>query len=361
MLVSVFAVLLSVGVLMYYIYGNKGNNVNMSDVTTEIKEATFDGSDEYNITLEKSITITKEGIYYLTGTLDGEITINTDGDVKLVLENVSITNSNGPAINVENANVVYIELKGTNTIDSTVNDEIDGAIYSTDDIVLLGTGTLNITSNLDGIKSKDSILVESGTITINSCEDGLHSNDSLKINGGTITIKSSDDGLHANDVLEINDGTIKIDAAEGIEATYVKINGGTVTINASDDGINAAQKSDNYTPTIEINGGVITITMGQGDTDGLDSNGNLYINGGTLTITGQSPFDYDLEAKYTGGKMIINGEETTTITNQFANSMGGGMPGGMQGQQGNQGMTPPDGDMQMPQGEQGNRQRPTKR
>lgn len=67
--------------------------------------------------------------------------------------------------------------------------------------------------------------------------------------------------------------------------------------------------------------------MGQGDTDGIDANGNIYINGGTITISGQSPFDYDGEAKYTGGKLIINGTETTEITNQF-----GGM--GLSGQGG---------------------------
>ena len=68
--------------------------------------------------------------------------------------------------------------------------------------------------------------------------------------------------------------------------------------------------------------------MGQGDTDGIDSNGNLYINGGTINITANSPFDYDGEAKYNGGTIIVNGEETNTITNQM---MGGG-PGG-QGEQ----------------------------
>ena len=65
--------------------------------------------------------------------------------------------------------------------------------------------------------------------------------------------------------------------------------------------------------------------MGQGDTDGIDSNGNLYINGGTINVTCNSPFDYDGEAKYNGGTLIVNGEETNTITNQF---MGGGPMGG---------------------------------
>ena len=68
----------------------------------------------------------------------------------------------------------------------------------------------------------------------------------------------------------------------------------------------------------------LILAKSQGDTDGMDSNGNLYINGGTINITGQSPFDYDGEAKYNGGTIIVNGETTNTITSQM---MGGGMGG----------------------------------
>ena len=57
---------------------------------------------------------------------------------------------------------------------------------------------------------------------------------------------------------------------------------------------------------MEINGGYVTITMGQGDTDGIDSNGNIYINGGTI---------------------FVNGEETDKITNQFENGGMGGFGG----------------------------------
>ena len=117
-----------------------------------------------------------------------------------------------------------------------------------------------------------------------------------------------------------------IDASEGIEGTYVKINNGTINISASDDGINAGNKSKNYNTTVEINGGKITIKMAAGDTDGIDSNGNLYINGGTIDITGNSPFDYDGEAKYNGGTLIVNGETTNTITNQFMGGRNMNMP-----------------------------------
>ena len=98
-----------------------------------------------------------------------------------------------------------------------------------------------------------------------------------------------------------------------------------MNISASDDGINAAQKSDQYTPTYEQSGGEVTIVMGSGDTDGVDSNGNIYINGGTIDISGQSTFDYDGTAEYNGGSIIENGTETNTITNQL---MGGGPGGG---------------------------------
>ena len=64
--------------------------------------------------------------------------------------------------------------------------------------------------------------------------------------------------------------------------------------------------------------------MGSGDTDAVDSNGNLIITGGTLDITAQSPFDYDGVCQKTGGTLIVNGTETDTISNQM---MGGGMGG----------------------------------
>ena len=64
--------------------------------------------------------------------------------------------------------------------------------------------------------------------------------------------------------------------------------------------------------------------MAAGDTDGVDSNGDLYINGGTINITGQSAFDYDGEAVNNGGTIIVNGSRTDTIPNQEFGGMKGG-------------------------------------
>ncbi len=152
----------------------------------------------------------------------------------------------------------------------------------------------------------------------------------IAIEGGTLNIKAADDGIHATTVCTVDGGELNITAGEGIEATQIVINDGVVTISATDDGINAGQKSKSLSVGITVNGGEIHITMGAGDTDAVDSNGNLYVNGGTINITASSPFDYDGSAKYTGGTIIVNGVTTNAITNQM---MGGGMggPGGQRG------------------------------
>jgi len=187
------------------------------------------------------------------------------------------------------------------------------------------TGNANVDS-LKGLKAVSLIVIDGGTFNINTTDDGIHSNGNIIIDNGTFTINSNDDAIHADGKIEINEGTLNIDAAEGIEATYVLINGGTININASDDGINAGNKSSAYSVKIEINGGYITIKMASGDTDGIDSNGNIYINGGTIDITANSPFDYDGEAKYTGGTIIVNGTTTNEITNLMMGGMNGGNP-----------------------------------
>ena len=90
----------------------------------------------------------------------------------------------------------------------------------------------------------------------------------------------------------------------------MQLNGGDVEVYATDDGINASYKSDSLgTPVLEINGGNLAISMAQGDTDALDSNGYLYINGGTVDISAQFAFDYDLGAQMTGGTVYVNGEQ----------------------------------------------------
>ena len=321
----------------------------------------------------QDVSITSAGVYVLSGTASSvTVTVDAadDDKVQIVLSGASITNSSAPAIYVKNADKVFVttadgtynslSVTGAFTADGDTNT--DAVIFSKDDLVMNGLGTLTISSTENGVSCKDDLKITGGAISITSEADAIEANDSIAIADGTITISSRKDGLHAeNDeddstgwiyicggtldisassdgiqgttVVQIDDGTVTVTGSEGIEATYVQINGGNIKVTASDDGINASNKSSQYTPTAEFNGGYVYISMGQGDTDGIDANGNLYINGGTLDIYANSPFDYDGEAQYNGGTIMVNGETTNQITNQF---MGGGMGGmgGMGGQPG---------------------------
>lgn len=337
--------------------------LSKSDIfTSRDLEQIVDTSEATNYTVSDNtnITITEEGTYVISGYADNVTIIvdATDEDkIDLVLDNLTIENASTPCIYVENADKVFISLvensslivTGSFTSDGTANT--DAVIFSKDDLVIKGTGTLvinstdngitskddlkitggtiNITSSNDALEANNAIAIAAGNITINSKKDGLHaeydedtSKGYIYISGGNLNVTASDDAIHATTTLVIDGGTIDLNAREGLEATYVQINDGVINISASDDAINAGAKSNSYTPTIEINGGDLTITMGQGDTDAIDSNGNLYINGGTINIIAQCPFDYDLEAKYTGGTIIVNGKETNTITNQMTGGNG---------------------------------------
>ncbi len=339
-----------------------------------------DTSEAQSITVSdgKNVTIEEAGVYVLSGTAN-EVTVTVyatdDAKVQLVLDGLTIVNTDAPCIYVKNADKVFItttegsentlSVTGTFTTDGSTNT--DAVIFSKDDLTLNGLGTLIIESTDNGISGKDDLKITGGTLVITAADCGIEAHDSIRISGGNITvtagndalhaeydddntvgyiyicggsliIKAGDDGIHATTIAQIDGGEITVSAAEGIEATWVQVNGGSVSITAGDDGINAARKSTAYSVLFEMNGGELSIVMGQGDTDGIDSNGDLYINGGTVNITGQSPFDYDGTARYNGGTIIVNGEETNSITNQLMGGMGGfGGPGGMGGNPGGNG------------------------
>lgn len=287
---------------------------------------------EYSITLSDSqsssscssvafsgntVTITEAGNYILFGSLsDGQICVDTDKEsrVHLNLAGVRITSFDSAAIYVRSADKVVIILEdGTdNTLISsgsfvqTDENNVDAAVFSKDDLTIKGNGTLTVTAS-DG--------------------HGIVSKDDLKIKGGLVSVTSARKALSANDSVTIDDGNLTLNAGtEGMEANNVVINGGSISIQAGDDGINATFLSDVSRPAIEMNGGSLTIVMGAGDTDGIDSNGDLVMTGGTIDVTASSAFDIDGSISFTGGRVFINGQQVDSIPNQM---MGTGGFGGM--------------------------------
>ncbi|MFD1605434.1 carbohydrate-binding domain-containing protein [Flavobacterium artemisiae] len=295
-----------------------------------------------------------EVAYEITGsTTDGMLKIYSDKKYKLTLNGVSIKNNDGPAINIQSGKRAFIVLSGTNTLEdgatyATSTEDQKGTFFSEGQLILSGTGSLNITANnKHGIAADDYVRVQSGTITITKAvSDGIHTNDGVYIDGGTLNINASSDGIEAEEgPIVINAGTITITAADdGITASYdtdttidpyLVINGGTITITttgtggegieskstltindgtinikAVDDGINAGK-------AIYINGG--TIVSYSTTNDGIDSNGTLTVTGGkTFAIGAKSPeegFDCDSNTfKITGGLLVGAGGATSSPT-----------------------------------------------
>lgn len=349
-----------------------GSIIDASSLFTDRDlEQTADTANATEITVKsgEDITISEEGVYVISG-MATDCTITVDADsaakVQLVLDGVNITNADAPAIYVLSADKVFVTTASGSSNDLTTTGEfaaigdvtnIDGVIFAKDDLVLNGQGTLTINSSASGIVGKDDVKVTGGTYNITATEHGIQGKDSVAIADGTFNITAGTDAIHAkNDedltlgyayitggtfnlngasdgiegyaVVQIDGGDITIDSQEGIEGTYIQINGGTIDIAATDDGINASDKSSEYDIVLEINGGDVSVNMASGDTDALDSNGSLFITGGTVNITAQSAFDYVANASMTGGTVIVNGEQVSEIT---ASMMGGGMMGGPQG------------------------------
>lgn len=231
----------------------------------------------------------------------------------------------------------------------------------------LTAGSKGLNSGNDDDAREGSIYIAGGTFTIKSEDDSIHADGSCIIAGGTYTIAAGDDGIHANYDTVITDGSITItDSYEGIEGRRITVSGGTINLTASDDGINAAtggssdeqrmpggqqgefggfgrqkgadvqsqdgqqsqemqmpqdgqQPQEMQAPAsrsasdddvyVKITGGTITVNAGG---DGIDSNGNLYITGGTVyvagpTSNGDGALDYEEEVSITGGTLIAAG------------------------------------------------------
>ena len=309
------------------IYLNNGKKTVITLADNTVNTLTDSKNYEYSVT--ESDETTGETKYEPNAALFSKkaLTINGNGSLEVLSKN-----NNGIGCKDE------LKIMSGNIKVQAVNNAIRG-----NDFVIIKDGEITAVSESgDGIKStkennaaKGFVYIEGGNITVDAYEDALQAVTLLAVNGGKLTLSADDDAMHCDNNLEINAGEVNIlKSYEGIEATVINITGGKIHVKSEDDGLNATvgnsssanggTNSDDrfgggmfgggdrfggggsmqYQAACKVNisGGYLCVDAGG---DGLDSNGDLTVSGGSVIVNG--PTNSGNSALDANGTILTNG------------------------------------------------------
>lgn len=261
------------------------------------------------------VHITQPGAYSLSGSLSqGQIAIDLGEDaeddptavVTLVLNGLDINCDVAPAIIFYNVYECADAENPTKDVDT----------YAAGANVIIADGTENTVSG-----SYVARIYKPGTVVLN--EEGTEVEDAKKLHkyDGAFYSKMSMNifgGESGNGVLNINARN------EGLDSEmHLSINGGNIDIRSGNDGINTNEDGVSVTT---VNGGTLNILVSgeTGEGDGIDSNGWLVINGGTVvaqacSFSGDAGIDSDMGIHINGGRVIASGHMLDRIEDSAQN------------------------------------------
>ncbi len=245
-----------------------GNNTSLTEDEVSILQSTNENTiylkgDSVETSVQGTsidntiLTISSPGSYIITGTLnDGQILVDCQetGTVELVFYNANISNSTNSPVFIKNCKKTLLVLAedSVNSLNDASeytymdaeNEEPSACLFSKDDLVICGGGSLTVNGNFNnGIASKDTLKITGGTIEVTSENNGIKGKDCLMIAGGSFTVTSKGDGLKSDNS----------DTSLG----YVSISDGTFTIISEEDAIQAESM-------LKVTGGTFDITTGNG-------------------------------------------------------------------------------------------------
>lgn len=274
------------------------------------------------------VHITKPGRYVLMGELSkGQIAVdlgedaeeNPEAVVTLILNGVDITCAVAPAV------IFYNVFECGEADEETATKDVDTSKTGANVIIADGTEN-NINGSYVAKIYKSYELNEDGTEVVDSKK--LHKYDGAFYSKKSMNIDGGDKG----------DGILNINAEnEGLDSElHLTINGGNINIVSGNDGINTNE--DNVSVTT-VNGGNLNIICDgkTGEGDGIDSNGWIVINGGTVnaqacSTSGDAGIDSDKGIYINGGTVVasgnmldrISGGDATYAVFSFASRQKGG-------------------------------------
>lgn len=332
-----------------------GENYELADGETE-PDATFYSKEDLVINGSGSLTVTgnysngirsKDDLILISGTYNVTAQNNAikgKDSVAIRGGDYTLTTTAGDGIqanNDEDAEKGYVAIdggsfaitSGQDAIQAETNLSLQNAQMSLQTAEGAGSTNLDTEGSYKGLKAGGALVVASGNYELNTADDALHADETVAINGGTITATTGDDGIHGDNSVTINEGTVTISQSyEGIEASEIYFKGGEVNVTATDDGINAGGGSDTESAGqfgadsfagggpgggdqaddskfIEVSGGVVQVSA---EGDGVDSNGNITMTGGTLLVNGpvsggNGALDYNGTFVQSGGTLMAAG------------------------------------------------------
>ena len=341
------------------------------------------------VVTENTVTIKEEGTYILSGSLSNGMVIVEAEDtdkIQIILNGVSISNSQSAALYVRSADKVFITtasgteniLENNGTYVAIDENNIDSAVFSKSDLTLNGEGTLTVTAQEGhGIVSKDDLVLTSGTYVITSASHGISGKDSVRIANGSYAIVAGKDGIHAENAEDSSKGFVYLAGGsfhitsqqDGISASsWLQAEDGTYEILSGEGSARVQNQSsgedkpmqrtfqeeaEENTTSIKgikavtqlvLNGGTYNIDA---EDDALHSNGNLAVKNGTYALSsGDDGIHADSNASISGGGIdiiksyegieglsidITGGEIFVLATDDGMNAAGGNDSSGFEG------------------------------
>lgn len=280
-------------------------------------------------------TVTDNKINYLLkgNSSNGSCKIYSTYRLDLILNGVNLTNTDGPAINLQTKKRCEVTLDAgtTNTLTdgssyASSTEDQKGTFFSEGQLIFKGTGALTIYSNAkSGIVADDFIEVNGGTFNLNvssNAAKGLKCSGGMSLNGGVLTINMAG-------------GASLLASGSGYDPSYctaikcdstISLHGSNITITCTGvggKGISSDQDIEMTSGAVNVtafgNGATFTNSLGKTDVYAascMEADQHIRIMGGTVTVISTGTASKGISAD---GNMTFGDATNSPIVNATAN------------------------------------------
>ena len=266
-----------------------------------------------HVSIAQGSDLAEEITYTLSGTSsDGEFYMSGSYKATIELNGLTLTNVtpvySGAAVHIQNGKRIKVKVATgtTNTLVDAASGSQKGCLYIKGHAEFAQKGTLNITGNVNhGIKTGEYMTLKNATINVTSAvKDGISCNEYFLMESGTINISGvGDEGIQCEPDGDVSTG--ETTDHEDEDSGNIYIEGGTLTVSADTEGIESKGE-------LRITGGEVTVNAND---DAINAAGDLTISGGYVYArsTGNDGIDANGNCYIKGGLVYAIGTSTPEV------------------------------------------------